>query len=83
MDKNERLIMLTGQLELSFAEAPVARPEACRQARQRRIRWWFNRMRRMVDLACNLPSSPPPRPEQTYLNVFGASKSRFTSVAGL
>ena len=37
--------------------------------RHRRARWWFNRMRQVVDLA--LPVQPVlcPRPEQSYLRL--------------
>ena len=40
-----------------------------RQERLKRARWWFSRMRLVVDLA--LPPRPigPARPEQTYLQI--------------
>ena len=40
-----------------------------RQQRQQRARWWFGRMRQVVDLA--MPPQPmvAPRPEQTYLRL--------------
>ena len=40
-----------------------------REDRLKRARWWFNRMRVVVDLA--LPSQPitPARPEQTYFKL--------------
>ena len=40
-----------------------------RNERMSRARWWFNRMRVVVDLA--LPPQPiaSPRPEQTYLKL--------------
>lgn len=46
-----------------------------REERLRRARWWFNRMRVVVDLA--LPPQPvvPPRPEQTYLQLQQSSLS--------
>lgn len=40
-----------------------------RQQRGARARWWFARMRQVVDLA--IPAQPvvSPRPEQTYLRL--------------
>ena len=34
-----------------------------------KARWWFSQMRMVVDRACDWKSSPPPRPEQTYLTL--------------
>jgi hypothetical protein len=40
-----------------------------RQERQRRARWWFQRMRSVVDLALPPQTVATPRPEQTYFQL--------------
>lgn len=37
--------------------------------RQKRSRWWFAQMRRVVDFALPPQSMASPRPEQTYLRL--------------
>jgi hypothetical protein len=34
---------------------------------KQRSRWWFDRMRQLVDTAIDWSPTPPPRPEQTWL----------------
>jgi hypothetical protein len=40
-----------------------------REERQRRARWWFNRMRVVVNMALPARPSVPPRAEQTCLKL--------------
>ena len=40
-----------------------------RNDRQKRARWWFTQMRRVVDFALPPQSMASPRPEQTYLRL--------------
>jgi hypothetical protein len=49
------------QLELALAAGPAARPR-----RQSRARWWFQRMRQVVEQACDWQPALTPRPEQTW-----------------
>ena len=59
--------MTDAQLELSLGNAgvvqfprPNRRPSACNS------RWWFERMRQIVDRAFDWQPAPSPRPEQIY-----------------
>ena len=55
------------QLELAFAAA-TARPPAGRgQRRISQAAWWFQRMRQVVDRACDWQPARAPRPEQIWL----------------
>lgn len=56
--------MFDGQMELSFGNGRERQPANRRPGRPSRARWWFERMRRVVDRACDWP---PPRPEQIWL----------------
>jgi hypothetical protein len=40
-----------------------------RQQRLSRARWWFGKMRQVVDLALPVQPAASPRPEQTYLEL--------------
>jgi hypothetical protein len=55
------------QLELALAEGSAARLVGSRPRRQSRARWWFQRMRQIVDQACDWQPVLTPRPEQTWL----------------
>jgi hypothetical protein len=55
------------QLELAFAHASAARFVEPRPRRQSRAHWWFQRMRQIVDEACDWQPALAPRPEQTWL----------------
>ncbi len=56
------------QLELSLNHhRATPTPRAGRRPSTFTSRWWFERMRRMVDSAFDWPSTPPPRPEQIWL----------------
>jgi hypothetical protein len=58
--------MINGQLELSFTGAHEQHPWTRRQRHLSRARWWFERMRQVVDRAIDWPPAPAPRPEQTW-----------------
>jgi hypothetical protein len=58
--------MINGQLELSLANAGGCHPVSRRQRHLSRARWWFERMRQVVDRAIDWAPAPPPRPEQTW-----------------
>jgi hypothetical protein len=57
------------QMELGMRSQIRNNYRNVREDRLKRARWWFNRMRVMVDLA--LPPQPiaPTRPEQTYFKL--------------
>lgn len=52
--------MFDGQMEMSFGK--VAR----QQRKQSRARWWFQRMRQIVDRATDWQPAAPPRPVQIW-----------------
>ena len=54
------------QLEMTFDGSTRFRPEI-RPRRQSRGRWWFARMRQVVDQALDWRPAPTPRPEQIQL----------------
>ncbi len=54
------------QLELTFDGSTRFHPKIGLR-RQSRARWWFARMRRVVDQALDWRPAPPPRPEQIHL----------------
>jgi hypothetical protein len=62
-----RLTAVDSQLELGFAGAPACPTTASSRDRQSRARWWFQRMRELVDCAREWQPVPAPRPEQIWL----------------
>ena len=54
------------QLELPLAGPFACQSPAARRRRLTRANWWFQRMRQVVDLACDWQPAPQPRPEQTW-----------------
>jgi len=58
--------MINGQLELSLTNARGCHPLSRRQRHLNRARWWFERMRQVVDRAIEWTPAPPARPEQTW-----------------
>jgi len=54
------------QLELALAEGLAAQLVASRPRRQSRASWWFQRMRQIVDHACDWQPVLVPRPEQIW-----------------
>jgi hypothetical protein len=59
--------MDNAQLELSLGNHRVTRlPRANRHPSAFTSRWWFERMRQIVDCAFDWQPAPPPRPEQIW-----------------
>ena len=54
------------QLELGLSGAPSCQSPAARRRRLNRANWWFERMRQLVDRACDWQPAPEPRPEQIW-----------------
>jgi len=54
------------QLELGFESVRACSAAGRRQRRLNRARWWFQRMRQVVDRACDWQPTPMPRPEQIW-----------------
>jgi hypothetical protein len=78
MARKERTNMFEGQMEMSFGSAAGSRTR--RQHRPSRARWWFERMRQIVDRATDWQPVPPPRPEQIWFPVADARLVPITSV---
>jgi hypothetical protein len=59
--------MTDAQLELSLGSPRATlSPRAKRQSSALTSRWWFERMRQIVDRAFDWEPAPPPRPEQIW-----------------
>ena len=56
--------MYNGQLEMSFNQGRGAAELSRRQRRLSRAKWWFSRMRQVVDRAVR--PAPPAPPEQIW-----------------
>ncbi len=54
------------QMELAFVAGSACPPVSRRQRRLRRATWWFERMRQIVDRACDWQPARPTRPEQIW-----------------
>ena len=54
------------QLELGFGSARACSAAGRRQRRLNRARWWFQKMRQVVNSACDWQPAPPPQPEQIW-----------------
>jgi len=54
-------IMKNVQLQLSFDSNQNCRPQPSRPRRTTRARWWFDRMRELVDRAPEWPTAPQSR----------------------
>ena len=64
------------QLDLSLNGSPACERPAWRRRQMLRSRaaWWFHQMRRAVDSAVDWRPTPPPRPEQTTLDLRRATE---------
>jgi hypothetical protein len=61
--------MTDAQLELSLGNQRVTpSPRANRRLSTFDSRWWFQRMRQIVDRAFDWQPAPPPRPEQIWFS---------------
>ena len=59
--------MTNAQLELSLGNPRLASsPRVNRRPSSFNSRWWFQRMRQIVDCAFDWQPTPSPRPEQIY-----------------
>jgi len=59
--------MINAQLELSLGNPRVTQSSlASRHPSTFSSRWWFQRMRQIVDRAFDWQPAPPARPEQIY-----------------
>ncbi len=65
--KTERLIMLNDQMELGFAGGPACPRVEQRERRKSKARWWFDKMKRVVEQATDWKPTPRFRPEQIWL----------------
>jgi hypothetical protein len=74
MPRKERINMFDGQIEMSFGQPDGGGRR--RQQRQTRARWWFQRMRQIVDRATDWQPAPPPRPVQIW---FPTAQDRFSA----
>jgi hypothetical protein len=63
--------MLNRQIEMAFGQIEFFAPAP--ERRQNRARWWFRRMRQIVDLAIDWEPTPRPRPVQIW---FPAAETR-------
>ncbi len=59
-------MMNDSQMELGLAEAPAFTSRIQPPRRQGRARWWFERMRQVVNDAFDWQPAPAPRPQQTW-----------------
>jgi len=57
------------QMELGMRSQIRNNHRNVREDRLKRARWWFNRMRVVVNLALPPQSIAPTRPEQTYFKL--------------
>ena len=60
--------MFDQQMELGIENAKVCPSVVRREQRVKRARWWFDRMRQIVEQAVNHRPAPEPRPEQIWFN---------------
>jgi hypothetical protein len=64
---------MNSQLQLSFDSALCADPQPRLASRLRHARWWFERMRQVVDRALDRNPERGGRPEQIYFPLRGAA----------
>ena len=60
--------MFDQQMELGIENAKICPSVVRREQRVKRARWWFDRMRQIVEQAVDRRPAPEPRPEQTWFN---------------
>ena len=61
--------LITDQLNLTIATRPINRRRTRRKVAQARAAFWFDQMRKAVNAARDWRPAPPPRPQQTYINL--------------
>jgi hypothetical protein len=72
--------MLNRQIEMAFEQTEFF--ASAPQRRQHRARWWFRRMRQIVDLAIDWEPTPRPRPVQIWFPAAETRRGRFETVPG-
>jgi len=60
--------MFDKQMELGIENATVCPSVLRREQRVKRARWWFDRMRQVVEQAVDRLPAPEPRPEQIWFS---------------
>jgi hypothetical protein len=60
--------MFDKQMELGIENAKLCPSVIRREQRAKRARWWFDRMRQIVEQAVDRRPAPEPRPEQIWFN---------------
>jgi hypothetical protein len=60
--------MFDHQMELGIENAKFCPSVIRREQRAKRARWWFDRMRQIVEQAVDRRPAPEPRPEQIWFN---------------
>jgi len=60
--------MFDQQMELGIENAKICPSVVRREQRVKRARWWFDRMRQIVEQAVDRRPAPEPRPEQIRFN---------------
>jgi hypothetical protein len=60
--------MFDQQMELGIENAKLCPSVIRREQRAKRARWWFDRMRQIVEKAADRRPAPEPRPEQIWFN---------------
>ena len=60
--------MFDQQMELGIESAKVCPSIVRREQRAKRARWWFDRMREIVELAVERRPAPEPRAEQIWFS---------------
>jgi hypothetical protein len=61
--------MMKPQLELSLEKPAALHPHVRQHRRRQRARWWFDRMRQVVDRALDRRPASEPKPEQIYFSL--------------
>ena len=69
--QKRKINMNNSQLELGLGNGRGCRPLDGRQRRLNRAKWWFDRMRQVVDRAFDWTPAPAARPEQIWFNQQG------------
>jgi hypothetical protein len=58
--------MFDQQMELGIENAKLCPSVVRREQRAKRARWWFDRMRQIVEQAVDRHPAPEPRPQQIW-----------------
>ena len=74
--------MFDQQMELGIENAKVCPSVIRREQRAKRARWWFGRMRQIVEAAVDRRPAPEARPEQIWFNGAHRTAGEGVSQAG-